>query len=151
MMQRLQTVTNARRAAFAATALIAVTIVFHVYWAAGGSWALHAIGRVHANTSGGRIFYAAIAILAAASAVELLILARALPRNHRLPAFRRLVWVLAAILILGGLARMGSAPAVGLMAFVLGLLFAEVAYASPHEAKTAEALSHRDRQQRDVV
>lgn len=134
-MTFLRSPETARRAAVVAAALLAAIAAFHVYWALGGGWALHAIGRVDPDsTTGGRIFYGAVALLAVAAAAELLILARVVAMRH-VPTYRRLVWVLAAILLVGGSARTASAPAIGFAALVLALLFGEVAYASPREAK----------------
>ena len=52
-----------------------------------------------------------------------------------LPPSQAPLWALAAILALGGIVRIGSAPAVGLVAVVLAILVAEIAYGSPAAPK----------------
>lgn len=135
----LRSSATARRAALIATALLAASTVVHLYWALGGALGLHAVSQVdNPSTSGGRIFYAVIALLAIPVALELLAVARALPQRLHVPAVRRLVWVLAGLLAVGGLARTAAAPAVGIAALVFAALFAEVAYGSAPRAAAAE-------------
>jgi hypothetical protein len=74
-----------------------------------------------------------IAVLALLAAIEVLALrAPAQSRMHKLSS-AKLVWAMVVILAFGGIARTASAPAVGITAIVLAVLFAAVAAgAKPH-------------------
>lgn len=122
----------ARHAAIAASALLAGVTAIHLYWAFGGSWALHAVsGDSSSASAGARAFFAAIAALAIVAAVEALVLGRVIEG----PVLRRTVWVAVGVLALGGIVRLGAAPVVGLTAIGLALLFALLVFAAPRSSR----------------
>ncbi len=121
----------ARHAAIAVSALLAGVTAIHLYWALGGSWALHAVGGSSSPSAGARAFFAAIAALAIVAAVEALVLGRVVEG----PVLRRTVWVAVGVLALGGIVRLGAAPVVGVVAIGLALLFALLVFAAPRPSR----------------
>jgi hypothetical protein len=122
----------AAAASVAAAVVLAAVTVVHLFWAFGGTWALTAAsgGMVEAASGGAHVFFAVIAVLALVAAVVLLALGGVLPARLRVPRLRRTVWVLAAVLGLGGVVRVGEAPLLGVTVLVLAVLFALVAAAA---------------------
>jgi hypothetical protein len=120
-----------RTIAGGAAALAVGVAAFHVYWAVGGMWALDTIsgGEVETTSEGARIFYAVVAVLAWAAAIDVLALGGVL-RSHHLTLLRKSVWGMTAILGVGGMMRLGVAPIVGTTAIVLAVLFGLVALAA---------------------
>ena len=118
-----------RRLALTATSLLAAVAAIHLYWALGGTWALHAIstGEVSTASSGTRSFFAAIAALAILAGVEALVLGGVV----RGPVLRRTAWAIVLVLVFGGTIRMGTAPLVGGAAVLFALLFALLAHDAP--------------------
>jgi hypothetical protein len=116
-------------ASLVGAAVLVLVACVHAFWAFGGTWALGAAsgGTVEAVTGGAQVFFGVIAVLAVAAALELLALGRVLPARLRVPRLRRTVWVLAAVLALGGLVRVAEAPLLGVTALALAVLFALVA------------------------
>ncbi len=122
----------ARHAAISASALLAGAAVIHLYWALGGSWALHTVsGDSSSPSAGARTFFAVVATLAIAAAVEALVLGRVVAG----PVLRRTVWVTVGVLGVGGVIRLSAAPVVGLAAILFALLFAVLVFEAPRSAR----------------
>lgn len=121
-----------RQLAILATALLGVVAAIHLFWALGGTWALHAVsgGEIAQPSLGARTFFAVVAAFAIVAAVEALVLGRVV----RGPVLRRTVWTAAGLLVLAGAIRMTAAPVVGAAAVVFAFLFAVLAHDAPRAA-----------------
>ena len=110
---------TSRYAAIAAAVLPAAITIVHVLSAGGSDLALSTLSSDSVEMSSGlQVFSAIVAVLAICAIVDILVL-RAHPERGTL---RVVTGVMIALLLIGGPARVGASPVVGVTAIVLGVL-----------------------------